>query len=347
MTEKRAPQPPLIQVEGLKKEYAVPGLGHRKRVLRGVDLEIKRGRVYGLMGLTGAGKSTLVGVLAGLVTPSRGKVLLKGKKATAARLRANVALALGTDRGFYDKLSVLDNLVFFAILQGVERTAARERSLEVLRLVALEAAAETPYQKLSSGQRRQLSLARALLVARPLLIADEPTRGLDPSTEQTIVDLLASIKAQGQTMLVVTHDVHLAHSLCDWVGILDEGQVVRQGTPDELVHLLASSRIHIRFHAEPDAALERLKAIEHLTDLHHHDLEVHVYCQDPENDINDVVHALVDSGVPIAHLALNEPGLEEVFLKVVAERRHQEERAAEAVEDAEAMAQGSQVPTPA
>lgn len=342
MTEKPAPPAPLLEVQALKKEYLVPGLGHPKRVIRGVDLSLRRGRVYGLMGLTGAGKSTLVGMLSGLVEPTRGKILLKGKRARPARLRANVALALGNDRGFYDKLSILDNLVFFAVLLGLDSQAARARAQEVVQLVALERALDTPYSKLSSGQRRQVSLARALLVARPLLIVDEPTRGLDPSTEQTIVDLLHSIKAQGQSMLLVTHDVHLAHSICDWVGILDEGEIVRQGTPDELIHLLASSRIYLRFHQDPDQVVGRLKLLEHLTDVHHHDLEVHVYCQDPENDINDVVRILVDAGIPLAHIDLAEPGLEEVFLKVIAERRHHEERAAEAAE-AEVAVVGQEV----
>jgi ABC-2 type transport system ATP-binding protein len=123
-------------------------------------------------------------------------------------------------------------------------------------------------------------------------------------------------------MLVVTHDVHLAASLCDWVAILDGGKIVRQGTPVDLMHLLAALRIYIRFHQNPKAVVEKLGKLQHLTGLHHFENEVHVYTTDPEEDINEVIEIVVESGLRIAHIDLPEPSLEEVFMKVIAERRH-------------------------
>jgi len=339
-----ADSPTLLQAIGLTKEYRQRGAA-AKAVIRGVDLSIPRGDVYGLMGLTGAGKSTLVGMLSGLLNPSSGEVRINGEPHGPEQLREHVALALGVDGGFYKKLSLLDNLVFAGMLQGLTRLAAATRSAEVIEMVGLTTAADRAYSRFSSGMRRQAHLARALLVPRPLLIADEPTRGLDPATEERIVRLLRKIKEQGQTMLVVTHDVHLASSLCDWVGILESGELVREGHPDELIHLLSSHRIYLRFHERPVKVKRRLEAMEQLTELHSHGNELHVYTTDPENDINLVLRILVDCGVPLAHIAVPEPSLEEVFMKVIAERKHQAAEAKSAATQhvvAEAQAQGEQ-----
>ena len=319
---------PVIEARRLFKEYPVRGKPPRE-VVKGIDLKVWPGKSYGLMGLTGAGKSTLVGMLAGLIVPTRGEVLFQGEVATMERLRGSVMLALGNDLGFYKGITILENLVFFGAMFGLDRKQALERANEVIEMVWLRPQKDTKYGSVSSGQKRQAHLARALLIQRPLLIIDEPTRGLDPTTEQRIVDLLVKIKKTRQAMLVVTHDVHLAATICDQVAILDMGQIVRHGTVDELTHILASSRIHIRFHEDPAAVIRRLEDLDHLTELHHHDHEVHVYTTDPERDINLVVRIIVDTNVPIAHIDLPEASLEEVFLKVIAERRHEAKLAAE------------------
>ena len=322
----------MVEAVELDKEF--PRAGGAKLTVRGVSISILPGQTYGLMGLTGAGKSTIVGMMAGLLSPTRGSIRVKGSEVTPEQLRAQVALALGSDKGFYDNLTMLDNLVFIAELLGVERRAAVERAHEVLEMVGLKNSAETACSKLSSGQRRQAHLARALLVPRPLLIADEPTRGLDPATEDKIVKLLVKIKKSGQTMLVVTHDPHLASSLCDWVGILSAGAIIRQGSPLELVHILAADRIHIQFAANPGKFLYRLRQADILTELHVHDWDVHAYTDNPQKDLNFIVRLIAECQIPIEFIAMPEPGLEEVFLKVIAEQRHLEELAKNPVVEA-------------
>ena len=313
----------VLQARGLVKEFPSHAGHPPKRVVDGVSLQVGPGRVHAVMGLSGAGKSTLVGMLAGLLEPTAGEIYHLGERAGTGRLRRVAAVSTGSDTGFYAHLSVRDNLVFFGALLGYDRRAARARADEVLELVGLRRQANAEWSALSSGQRRQGHLARALLTRRPLLIADEPTRGLDPATEQHIVDLLAGIKAAAQSMLLVTHDVHLASSMADWVSIMEGGQVIRSGAPQDLLHLLAAARIYIRFEDDPRRIVERLQALEHLTDIHTHDQEVHVYTTDPEHDINDVVRIVVEERAQISHIDLPEPSLEEVFLKVIAERKHQ------------------------
>lgn len=323
---------PMVEAVGLDKEF--PRAGGPKLTVRGVSISILPGQTYGLMGLTGAGKSTIVGMMAGLLSPTRGSIRVKGSEVTPEQLRAQVALALGSDKGFYDNLTMLDNLVFIAELLGVERIAAVERAHEVLEMVGLKSSTEKAYSKLSSGQRRQAHLARALLVHRPLLIADEPTRGLDPATEDKIVKLLVKIKKGGQTMLVVTHDPHLASSLCDWVGILSAGEIIREGSPLDLVHILTADRIHIKFAANPGKFLYRLRHADVLTELHVHDWDVHAYTHDPQKDLNLIVRLIAECEIPIEFIAMPEPGLEEVFLKVIAEQKHLDELAKSPVVEA-------------
>ncbi|HEX6350009.1 MAG TPA: ABC transporter ATP-binding protein [Candidatus Dormibacteraeota bacterium] len=319
----RGARPPLVEARGIWKEY--PGKRGKppRVVIRGVNLRVGVGRAHCVMGLSGAGKSTLVGMLAGLLMPTRGTVDFQGAPATPEMLRHQVALSLGIDGGFYGRLSVHENLEFFGALIGMPRPRLHARADEVLGLVGLRRAAEADYRTLSSGQRRQAHLARALLVQRPFLIADEPTRGLDPATEQRIVDLLYDVKKSGQAMLVVTHDVHLASGLADWVSVLDAGIVIKSDSPLDLLHLLASTRIYLRFQSDPARAVERLRKLAGLTELHAHDLEVHCYTQDPERDLNQVIRIVVEEGLEIAQIEVPEPGLEEVFLKVIAERKHQ------------------------
>ncbi|HLQ61498.1 MAG TPA: ABC transporter ATP-binding protein [Candidatus Acidoferrales bacterium] len=316
---------PLLEAAGLVKVFPPRGGQPARKVVQGVDLQVSPGEVYGLMGLTAAGKSTLVGMLAGLLLPTAGSIRVNGAEAGPRQVRDSVALALGTDHGFYDRLTVEDNLRFFGVLLGLEPAAAREKSREVIEMVGLQRAADHAFLRLSSGQRRQIHLARALLVKRPLLIADEPTRGLDPATEERIVKLLTRVKKTGQTMLLVTHDVHLASMLCDRIGILESGQIIREGTPLELIHLLSATRIFIRFHEKPWKCVKRFREMPWLTELHTHDFDVHLYTHDPEHDINDVVKILVDVGTPVADIDVPMPGLEEVFLKLVAERKHQQQ----------------------
>lgn len=324
------PNPNLvIQAHQLTKTYPPRHRGAKPRTtVHNVNINVGAGRVHVLMGLSGAGKSTVVGMMAGLLVPSGGAVYHRGRKVDHHELRKLVAISTGQDGGFYGKLPLVDNLVFFGALLGYDRNDARTRARDVLELVGLSRAAGTAWSALSSGQRRQGHLARALLTKRPLLIADEPTRGLDPRTEQRIVDLLVSIKKAHQSMLVVTHDVHLASSLADWVSIMDEGTVVRSGTPADLLHLLGATRIYIKFGSDPAPIIARLEQLPHLTEIHAHDHEVHVYTQTPEEDINQVIHLLVHEGMRISHIDLPEPGLEEVFLKIVAERKHHQQKAA-------------------
>ena len=332
MSSELVTQQPLVEAIGLSKEF--PRAGGPKLTVRGVNISILPGQTYGLMGLTGAGKSTVVGIMAGLMSPTTGSIRVKGSEVTPEKLRAQVALALGSDKGFYDNLTMLENLVFVAGLLGVERRAATERSHEVLDLVGLKNSTDKWYSKLSSGQRRQAHLARALLVKRPLLIADEPTRGLDPATEDKIVKLLVKIKKGGQTMLVVTHDPNLASSLCDWVGILSAGEIIREGSPLDLVHILTADRIHIRFAANPGKFLYRLRHADILTELHVHDWDVHAYTHDAQKDLNFIVRLVAECEIPIEFIAMPEPGLEEVFLKVIAEQKHLEELAKNPVVEA-------------
>jgi len=326
----------MIETDGLWKEYPVKRGKPARVVIRGVSLRVGAGRVHCVMGLSGAGKSTLVGMLAGLLTPSRGSVNFQGEPATPEALRHHVALSLGIDGGFYGRVSVHENLEFFGALIGMPRPRLHARANEVLGLVGLHRAGGAEYRTLSSGQRRQAHLARALLVQRPFLIADEPTRGLDPATEKHIVDLLYDIKKSGQTMLVVTHDVHLASGLADWVSVLDAGVVIKSAAPIDLLHLLASTRIYLRFHKDPARAVARLRKLASLTELHVHECEVHCYTQDPERDLNKVIRIVVEEDLEIAHIEVPEPGLEEVFLKVIAERKHLEQERRKAAHAAKA-----------
>lgn len=238
---------PAVRIEGLEKSYPLPGrslgglLGRRAErvdVLRGVDLEVAEGEIFGLLGPNGAGKSTLLRILATLVVADRGKAFVRGfdVRADEREVRSRIGVMLEHERSFFGRLSGRHNLRFFADLQGVPSSTAVERVDDLLGTVGLRAAADRRVQTYSLGMHHRLALARALLTDPELLLLDEPTRSLDPEARRDMAALLrGKLAGSGKTILLLTHDLELAASICDRVGFLVEGQVRSVGRPEQLI----------------------------------------------------------------------------------------------------------------
>jgi ABC-2 type transport system ATP-binding protein len=210
-----------IFLKGIGKSFrSAPG------VLRGVDLQVTAGRIFALLGPNGAGKTTLVRILATLLLPDTGEVRVDGRDALrdALEVRRRLGCSLDSDRSFFMRLSGRENLIFFGALRGLRPRKARQRADELLESVALGHAAGRRVQEYSSGMKQKLSLARALLGDPPVLILDEPTRGLDPLAAAEFRASLARLSAGGKkTILLVTHSVDEAAELAESAGILVRG----------------------------------------------------------------------------------------------------------------------------
>lgn len=204
---------------------------NEKCVLDEVNLKIKEGEIFGLLGPSGAGKTTLIKILTGQLKPDRGEGMIFGKSCSRLDREDYKMIGMVLDNsGLYDRLSCYDNMLLPARIYGVDK----KKIEELLKRVGLEDAAKKAVEKLSKGMRQRLVLARAMLHSPKLLFLDEPTSGLDPAVTQTIHGLLQELKQEGTTIFLTTHNMDEAYRLCDHVALLNDGRIVEYGVPEEL-----------------------------------------------------------------------------------------------------------------
>ena len=202
---------------------------HEKEVLKGISLEVPNGEIFGLLGPSGAGKTTLIKILTGQLS-YRGSAEILGKSCDKLDRGIYSDIGMMTDNsGIYERLTCYDNLILFAHFNNVKKEQV-EKVLERVGLTDKKANAG----KLSKGMKQRLILARALLHHPRLLFLDEPTSGLDPATAEEIHRLLLDLKAEGTTIFLTTHNMVEAQKLCDHIALLNEGTIVEYGVPDEI-----------------------------------------------------------------------------------------------------------------
>jgi ABC-2 type transport system ATP-binding protein len=206
--------------------------------LRDVSLTIRAGEIFGLIGRNGAGKTTFAKIIATLVQPTEGTVVVRGFDSVKdeERVRAQVGLASAEERSFYWRLSIEQNLLFFARLYGMDDRAARRRIAELISLFELEELARRRFGQLSTGNKQRVIAARAMLSDPPVLLLDEPTRSLDPiaSAEMRATIRRLAAGSPPKTFLLTSHNLAEIEELCDRVAIISRGSLCALGTPREL-----------------------------------------------------------------------------------------------------------------
>lgn len=237
---------PAIVTAHLSHHYPSPsGAVH---ALRDVSLEIAPGEFFGLFGPNGAGKTTLIRILTTLVTPTTGTAQVHGFEVThhPHQVRALIGLVFSNENSFYGRLTGQQNLEFFAALQNLSGAVARHRIAELLALFDLTSAAHKPMQTYSTGMKQKLNVARALLHNPPVIFLDEPTKGMDVLSAETLRTLLRQelVERQHKTVLLTTHDLQEMERLCDRVGILEKGGLRAVGAPADLIREATASVVY-------------------------------------------------------------------------------------------------------
>src|SRR6184192_1232979 len=225
---------PAIAVRGLTKIFPVPL--HRQSIVavRDLDLRIEPGEVYGLLGPNGSGKSTTLKIILGLVSPTRGCTEIFGRDSRLVKSREAVGF-LPENPYFYKYLSGEETLRFFGRLCGLGGAGLRNRMDELLALVGLTNARKRRLGTYSKGMLQRIGLAQALIHDPRLVVLDEPTAGVDPAGSREIRDLILDLKRRGITVLLSSHLLTQAQEICDRVGILADGALVREGRLEELI----------------------------------------------------------------------------------------------------------------
>ncbi len=259
-----------IRLEHISKSFG------ETEVLKDLNASLHKGEILGFLGPSGAGKTTTIRILTGQLKATQGDAYVLDTHVKNIDESIYEQIGIVTDQsGVYERLSVYDNLRYFARIHGVELKHVEE----LLTRVGLLEHKKKPAGKLSKGQAQRLVLARAVLHKPKVLFLDEPTSGLDPSTAQDIHELLLELKEEGMAVFLTTHNMEEATKLCDHVALLNKGEIVEYGSPEELclrynrdkqyrVLLTDGSRLVLRQSPEDVEQLSRLLQEDRVNSLH-------------------------------------------------------------------------------
>jgi ABC-2 type transport system ATP-binding protein len=298
---------PVIRTDTLVKEYGPV------KALRGVSLAVRRGEIYGLLGRNGAGKTTLVKILLGIVRPTNGAAELLDRPTGTVAVRYRIGY-LAEDHRFPDYHTGRSLLDFYGQLLGMPRRRRRQRIPQMLELAGIAHRAKSKIRTYSKGMRQRLGIAQALLHDPEVLFLDEPTDGVDPVGRSQIRSLLQQLKDDGKTIFLNSHLLSEVELITDRVGILEQGELVREGTVDELTRQRGQYLLGLAEGQQfPQSEMERLgykvtRAPDGLWQI---------AVTDSQN-IDAVVDLLRARGLSLRHLVEKRVRLEDIFLETVA-----------------------------
>lgn len=241
----------VIQIEAVSFRYP----GATRDAIRGLSLQIRPGSLFGLLGPNGSGKTTLISLLTGLLRLQQGQIRIDGRALpTQTGALQNGSALVPQEYAFYPRLTVMENLRFFGSVLGLRAVDGRERLNAALVAAGLVAFVSVRAGHLSGGLKRRLNLAIGLLNRPRLLLLDEPTVGIDPQSRHFILDTIREINARGTTVIYTSHYMQEVESLCDEIGVLDDGCLLAQGSLEQLLNRDADHDLRLTLGAPPSAA---------------------------------------------------------------------------------------------
>ncbi len=255
----------------------------------GLDLEVRRGEIFGLLGPNGAGKSTTIHCMIGLLKPDGGELRVFGASPSEAAVRGRMGIA-PQSLSIYEPLTAEENLRFFGTLYGLGGERLRKRSAWALDFVGLEKRKRDPVKAYSGGMKRRLNLAVALLHDPEVILLDEPTAGVDPQSRNSIFESILTLKREGRTIIYTTHYMEEAERLCDRVGIMDQGRLLALDTVSGLIAERGGMPLLVVQTGGRDVEMRTADALAELNRL--------------------------AAAAPVERFRLDQPTLEEVFLNL-------------------------------
>lgn len=249
---------PAVEIRNLTKIFPVPLRRRRIVAVRNVSFTVGSGQVYGLLGPNGSGKSTTLKMLLGLVTPNHGEARIFGKDSRDYHSRADVGF-LPENPYFHKFLTAAELLAFHGKICGMAGKPLAKRIDELISLVGLEDARDRSVGGFSKGMLQRVGLAQALIHDPRLIVLDEPTAGVDPAGSHQIRDLILDLKKRGKTVLLTSHLLEQVQEICDRVGIMARGEMIREGGLDELVRIKNQTAFVVE-NATPELA-SRIEAL--------------------------------------------------------------------------------------
>jgi ABC-2 type transport system ATP-binding protein len=301
--------------------------------VRGVDLTVAAGEVFGFLGPNGAGKTTTVRMLCTLLPPTSGQAFVAGLDvvAEASDVRRRIGVAL-QEIGLDPVQTGRELLELQCGLYGITGAPGKERATELLELVGLTEAADRRTKTYSGGMKRRLDLASALVHSPDVLFLDEPTTGLDPASRLTVWGEIRRINAGGKTVFLTTQYLEEADQLCDRVAIIDAGRIVAEGTPAHLKAQMGHDVVRLTLDgADPGATETAVRDLPGLERVAPEPDGLALYVEDGAGSVAEIVRRLDRQGIRVGAISVSRPSLDDVFLQATGRRL-------EGAEEAEAAA---------
>lgn len=319
---------PIIKIEALAKSFESKerkGVFSSKKktvhALKGISLEIREGELFGLLGPNGAGKTTLIKCLTTLLIPSSGTAKVNGYDIAVEdnMVKASLGCMLMGERGLYWKLSGRENLDFFGALYHVPQEARKKRIEELIGLLDLKDFIDRSIETYSSGQKMILAFAKSLISDAPILILDEPTVTMDVHVARELRAIVKRLHEQGKTIIYTTHIMQEAEELCERIAIIDRGELIAIGTPEELKKTVKGENIINIDGVIPASALPVLKGQPFVRDAvfkgaSEGKARLAVICDDSRTCLMRVIDTLVKAGATVENVKTQEITLEDVFI---------------------------------
>lgn len=284
------------------------------KVLKGIDLGVKRGTVSALLGPNGAGKTTMIKIMSTLLLPDSGQVTIEGFNVQKEPDKVRSVIGLTGQYAAVDEyLTGLENMEMMGRLYRLSVADSKRRGQELLKRFQLDEAGNRVVKTYSGGMRRRLDLAVSLIATPPVLFLDEPTTGLDPRSRLTMWEIIADLVKEGVTILLTTQYMEEADQLADRITVIDEGKVIAEGTSDELKQKIGKERLELTI--AKSSNFEKVKSVlsgELIKDEIKRSLIVPL--NDGVKEVRDILDQLAGAGVEVEAMSLHKPTLDDVFL---------------------------------
>jgi len=304
----------MIETRGLRKSFTSRQGREKKTVeaVRGVDLDVSEGEIFGFLGPNGAGKTTTLRMLATLIEPDGGTATIAG--ADLRRDPGEVRRRIGyvaQGGSTWDDSTAREELVLQARLYGASKATAQARAASVLEGFQLSEYADRKCKTYSGGQRRRVDIALGIIHEPKVVFLDEPTTGLDPQSRAHMWGEIRRLRAEGMTVFITTHYLEEADVLCDRISIMDNGEIVASGTPLDLKREISGDVVRVGLPVDAVAAAAQALAG---YKIETYDDSVRLFVEDGAAEVPRILRALDAADVPLANVELHRPSLDDVFL---------------------------------
>jgi ABC-2 type transport system ATP-binding protein len=300
----------MINVSNLKKSFDTVD------ALKGISFDIPQGECYGLLGPNGAGKTTTISIMSTIVEPNEGEVSIAGIDLKKNPLECKKNIGVVTQEiALYNELSAYDNLLFWGDIYNVPKPELKARIDETVNLLGLTDRKNDKIKACSGGMKRRINIASALLHRPKILFMDEPTVGIDPQSRNLIFEVVEKLHKEGMTIVYTTHYMEEAERLCDRIGIIDNGEMIAQGTLNELkTSGSMKESVVITYTNLTDECYYRIA--KEWKDLRRSGDTIHFHSMDIQGDLSKIILMCNGVGLDIRHIDVQKINLETVFLSL-------------------------------